>query len=74
MTISEIDIRIDELNTQKSQIKAILRELVARRDELFAQVEAWRKVDQMSDTERQALAQAIQAAAGIESGEQVTGF
>ncbi len=42
MTISEIDIRIDELNTQKSQIKAILRELVARRDELFAQVEAWR--------------------------------
>jgi len=73
MTISEIDIRIDELNTQKSQIKAELRELVARREELSAQAEAWRKVDQMSNTERQALAKAIQAA-GIESGEQVTGF
>jgi len=69
-TDEELDAKLIELGNERDKIKKEMRELTAESDKRFAQAEAKRKLELMSDTEKAALHQMIQTE-GISSEEQV---
>lgn len=59
--VKELQARITKLNAEVDRIKAQLRPLVRERDALLAEQETRAKLDGMSDAEKAALWQQLQA-------------
>lgn len=69
-TYEELKAQKQTIDSQIEELQAEKRRLKGEMDKLAEHEEARRKVEAMSDPERQALAQALEII-GIESGEEV---
>jgi hypothetical protein len=71
MTVEELDARLEGLAEEKERVRDEMRAVAEIRDTKLLREQARRKVAQMGDIERAALAQAVTEAGGVDASQPI---
>lgn len=74
MTVDQLEAEMQRITAERAKLRAEALQVQAALDKQYVAMRAAILLEGMSDADKAALAQAINGAGGIASGEQVDGF